>query len=268
MTNRISIFAAVLATVALVGTGPSRAFAQDDGGRGLGIAMEADQRDSGFGDFTAQLTMTLRNRHGQESVREIRSRTLEVLDDGDKTLTIFDRPRDVQGTALLSFSHRVGSDDQWLYLPALRRVKRIASNNKAGPFMGSEFAYEDISSQEIAKYTDYRFIGEEDVDGVATFSVERVPVDENSGYTRQIVWFDQTEFRVMKVDFYDRRNTLIKTLTYSDYQQYLDRYWRAGEMNMINHQTGKSTTLLWEDFEFGTGLTDRDFDQSSLRRAR
>lgn len=256
--------------MAAIATGviTARLVAQDAAARGLEIAVEADRRDSGFGDFTAELTMTLRNRHGQESVREMRNRTLEVLDDGDKTLVIFDRPRDVQGTALLSFSHRVGSDDQWLYLPALRRVKRIASNNKAGPFMGSEFAYEDISSQEVEKYTDYRFVGEEELDGAATFVVERVPVDENSGYTRQIVWYDQEEYRVVKVDFYDRRNVLMKTLTYAGYQQYLGRYWRADEMNMVNHQTGKSTTLRWANLEFQTGLTDRDFDQSSLRRAR
>lgn len=246
----------------------SVAVAQDDGGRGLEIAIEAERRDSGFGDFTSEMTMVLRNRHGEESTREIRNRTLEVLDDGDKTLVIFDRPRDVQGTALLSFSHRIGSDDQWLYLPALRRVKRIASNNKAGPFMGSEFAYEDISSQEVEKYSDYRFVSEEDLDGTPTFVVERVPVDENSGYTRQLVWFDQVEYRVMKVDFYDRRNVLMKTLSYAGYQQYEGRYWRADQMDMVNHQTGKSTTLMWRNFDFGTGLSDRDFDQNSLRRAR
>ena len=74
-----------------------------------------------------------------ESKRELEIRTLEVKDDGDKSLTVFHTPRDVRGTALLTFSHGVDPDDQWLYLPALRRVKRIASNNQSGPFMGSEF---------------------------------------------------------------------------------------------------------------------------------
>ena len=133
--------------------------------------------------------------------------------------------------------------------------------------MGSEFAYEDIASQEVAKYT-YDFVAAETVDGVAMYVIERVPVDESSGYTRQIVWFDQAEYRLQKIDFYDRKNELLKTLTYIDYQQYLDRYWRVDRLEMVNHQTGKSTTLSFANYQFQTGLTDRDFDQSALRRAR
>ena len=197
----------------------------------------------------------------------MRTKTLEVDGDGDRTLVIFDRPRNVSGTALLSFTHQAGSDDQWLYLPALKRVKRIASNNKAGPFMGSEFAYEDISSQELAKYT-YRYLADETLDGTATFVVERYPVDEKSGYTRQVAWLDQAEYRVLKVDFYDRKDELLKTLTNVDYQWYADRHWRPDRMEMVNRQTGKSTTLVWESYEFGTGLDSRDFDQNSLKGAR
>jgi outer membrane lipoprotein-sorting protein len=234
---------------------------------GLEIAREADRRDTGFGDFTATLSMVLRNRHGEESTRQMRMKTLEVKDDGDKMLVVFDEPRDVSGTALLSFAHRTGSDDQWFYLPALRRVKRIASNNKAGPFMGSEFAYEDFSSQEVEKYT-YRFLDEELLDGTLTWRLERYPVDPASGYTRQMVWFDQEEYRVLKVDYYDRRNELLKTLTIHGYQQFAGRFWRSERMEMVNHQTGKSTTLVLGDYAFGTGLTDRDFDRNSLTRVR
>ena len=235
--------------------------------RGLAIAVEADKRDNGFGDFTASLVMTLRNKQGEESIRDMRSKTLEVEGDGDKSLTIFDRPQDVKGTALLTFTHKVGSDDQWLYLPALKRVKRIASNNKSGPFMGSEFAYEDISSQEVEKYT-YKYLRDEQLDGEDMFVLERYPVDKKSGYTRQVVWMDKSEYRVQKIDYYDRKNSLLKTLTFSDYNKYLDKFWRAGTMDMINHQTGKSTRLSWSDYQFGTGLTTRDFDRNSLKRAR
>ena len=116
---------------------------------GLRIAQEADAYDTGFVDFTADMVMTLRNRKGQESVRQIRSRNLEVSGDGDKAMSIFDQPADVKGTAMLTFSHGLEPDDQWLYLPALKRVKRISSRNKSGPFMGSEFAFDDLGSQEI-----------------------------------------------------------------------------------------------------------------------
>ena len=235
--------------------------------RGLEIANEVEARDTGFHDFKAIMTMLLRNRHGEESLRDMRNQTLEVENDGDKTLVIFDEPRDVKGTALLSFSHKVGDDDQWLYLPALKRVKRIASRNKSGPFMGSEFAYEDISSQEVEKYT-YKYIGDSEHDGIACFLQERYPVDPNSGYTRQQVWIDKQRYIPLKIDYYDRKNALLKTLVFRGYQQYLDQYWRADEMYMENHQTGKSTLLTWKKYDFRTGLTDSDFNKNSLKRAR
>jgi len=267
MTSSLPQVSRSVALVALAVLAAAPAAAQSAEERGLEIAREADRRDSGFGDQTAELTMVLRNRHGEESTREMRSRTLEQDADGDKSLVIFDRPRDVQGTAFLSYTHKAGPDDQWLYLPALKRVKRIASNNKSGPFMGSEFAYEDIASQEVEKYT-YRFVGEDVLEGVPAFVVERYPVDETSGYTRQLVWYDRDEYRVRKVEFYDRKDDLLKTLVYRGYRQYLGRYWRADEMEMVNHQTGKSTVLLWRDYQHQTGVDDRDFDQSSLKRAR
>ncbi|MCG8608445.1 outer membrane lipoprotein-sorting protein [bacterium] len=241
--------------------------ADTDEQKGLAIAIEADKRDTGFRDFRANLVMILRNRHGEESVRDLRSQTLEVEDDGDKTLVIFNKPRDIKGTAFLSFSHKTGPDDQWLYLPALKRVKRIASNNKSGPFMGSEFAYEDITSQEVEKYT-YKFSHEEVYQGQDCFVIERYPVDKKSGYTRQVVWLDKAEYRPLKIDFYDRKKALLKTLTYKGYRQYLERYWRADEMLMVNHQTGKSTELHWAKYKFQNGLSDRDFNKNSLKRAR
>ena len=235
--------------------------------RGLEIAREIEHRDTGFHDFEASMTMLLRNRQGEESLRNMRNKTLEVENDGDKTLVIFDEPRDVKGTALLSFSHKVGDDDQWLYLPALKRVKRIASRNKSGPFMGSEFAYEDITSQEVEKYT-YKYIGEDEFEGKKAFVIERDPVDPNSGYTRQQLWVDQDRYIALKIDYYDRKDALLKTLVFRGYQQYLGKYWRADQMFMENHQTGKSTLLSWEKYNFRTGLDEGDFNKNSLKRAR
>jgi len=154
-----------------------------------------------------------------------------------------------------------------LYLPALKRVKRISSSNKSGPFMGSEFAYEDIASQELEKYT-YRYAGDESFDGRDHFMVERFPTDPKSGYHRQMVWFDKDEYRVWKVDFYDRKNELLKTLIYSGYQQYLGKYWRADQMDMVNHQTGKTTDLIFSNYQFDIGTTDMDFTPDRLKRVR
>jgi len=246
---------------------PFSLLAQTAEQRGLEIAVEADRRDSGFHDSSASLQMVLRNKQGQESIREIRVRTLEQQDDGDKSLTIFDEPADVKGTNFLSFTHKSGPDDQWLYLPALKRVKRISSRNKSGPFMGSEFAYEDLSSQEVEKFT-YKYLRDESYEGMDCFVIERDPVDKYSGYTRQIVWIDKQEYRPHRIEFYDRKNALLKTLTYQDYHQYLDKYWRAHDMFMENHQTGKSTRLIWSDYQFQSGQKERDFDRNSLKRVK
>ncbi len=235
--------------------------------KGLKIAVEMDQRDAGFHDLTADMVMTLRNRKGDESVRYIRIRTLEVEGDGDKSISIFDRPRDIKGTAMLTFSHGLEPDDQWLYLPGLKRVKRISSKNKSGPFMGSEFAYEDLSSQELEKYT-YKWLRDEPCGDLQCYVIERVPAYQYSGYKRMVSWIDQTEYRAIKVEYFDRKNSKLKTLKLSDYNQYLSKYWRASDMFMENHQTGKSTRLEWKNYQFQTGLTEKDFNKNALKRIR
>ena len=243
------------------------AYAQTAEEKGLEIVVEADKRDTGWGDQQARLEMTLRNRFGQESKRKNRNKTLEVKGDGDKTLIIFDSPRDIKGTAFLSFTHALKADEQWIFLPALKRVKRISSSNKSGPFMGSEFAYEDIASQEVEKYK-YKYLKDEKINGRDSFVVEAYPQYKKSGYKRLINWVDKEMYQPLKTEFYDRKDTLLKTLVYSEYKQYLDKFWRAGKMEMDNHVTGKSTTLLFHEYKFKTGLKDKDFNRNALKRAR
>ncbi|MEO5367594.1 MAG: outer membrane lipoprotein-sorting protein [Magnetococcus sp. WYHC-3] len=233
---------------------------------GLAIVTEAERRDTGWKDVKAEMVMTLTNRHGESSTRAVRIQMLEKTG-GDLGLSIFDSPADVRGTAMLTHSHATEPDDQWMYLPALGRVKRIASRNKSGPFMGSEFAFEDLGSQEIAKYT-YRFVGSERVGDADCFVIERRPAYEYSGYTRQVVWLDKELYQPRKIDYYDRKDTLLKTQVFSEYQRYLERYHRAGAMHMVNHQTGKETHLEWKDYHFGNGLSENDFTESRLSRIR
>ena len=250
------------------------AFASDN--QGLSIMQERKARDTGWQNSESSLEMRLTNAQGQTSTRELRMKNLEVAGDGDKSMSIFDSPLDVKGTAFLSFSHVASADDQWLYLPALKRVKRIASRNKSGPFMGSEFAYEDLSSFEVAKYT-YQYLGEEEQDGQLAWKIENVPTDEYSGYSKLITWIDQQHFRVLKTEFYDRKSALLKTLTFDDYQAYevkqsngdaTKTFWRANRLSVENHQTGKATELTFSKYQFNTGLTEADFNQSKLKRAR
>ena len=234
---------------------------------GLEIAHQTDLQDEGFGNFTAQQAMVLRNKHGQESKRQLRVNVLEVADDGNKSLFVFDNPRDIKGTALLIHAHKEGPDHQWLYLPALKRVKRISSSNRSGSFMGSEFSYEDMTDQEVEKFT-YRYLRDEPCSDMTCTVIEHFPVDEDSGYRRQVVWQDKDELRVWKVKYFDRKDAHTKTLTLENYKQYLDRYWRAGLMTMVNHVTGKSTVMTWTDYQFQTDLDEHDFTKAGLRRVR
>ncbi|MFT7675436.1 MAG: outer membrane lipoprotein-sorting protein [Gammaproteobacteria bacterium] len=235
--------------------------------QGLAIAQEVAHRDQGWDDTSASMKMVLRNKQGDESNRLIRIKVLEVSNDGDKSLTIFDNPVDVKGTAFLSFSHAVNADEQWLYLPALKRVKRISSSNKSGPFMGSQFAFEDLASFEVDKYR-YKYLRDEKLDSHNTFVVENYPQYKHSGYTRQIVWIDQQRYIPLKVEYYDRKNDLLKTLELDDYKQYLNQYWRAHNQVMVNHQNSKTTVLSWNEYQFRNGLNERDFRSGSLKRAK
>lgn len=241
-----------------------QSFAQD---QGLEVARKIDLADTGWGDEVVSSHMILRNTNGKEVVRTLQNRSLEVPGDGDKSIVLFDNPRDVKGTVFLSHGRKTGNDDQWLFIPALKRVKRISSSNRAGPFMGSEFAYEDVSSEEIERYT-YRLLADQPCATFPTcFVLERVPVDKNSGYSKQLVYVDKEHYRIHKIEYYDRKQYQLKTLVRSNYQQF-DRFWRAESWLMTNHQSGKSTQINWFDRQLGSGLKSTHFSASALSRIR
>ena len=240
--------------------------------RGLEIATEVDLRDRGWGDVTVEGEMVLKNKAGSESVRKFRSTILEAEDVavGDMSIITFSQPRDVRGTSLLTHSKIEPDDDsQWIFLPAVKRVKRISSSNRTGKFVSSEFSYEDLGSEEVA---DNHHIWIKDTPcahdaSLTCAAVESRPKNKKSGYSRRISYIDLAEYRIHQIDFYNRRGDLEKTLKFSDYQQYLDSYWRAHVMTMNNSQTGKSTTLTWNDYSFANGLSDRDFTPQGLAKA-
>ncbi|MEO1336758.1 MAG: outer membrane lipoprotein-sorting protein, partial [Myxococcota bacterium] len=142
----------------------STATAQDAGEQGLAIAKKLDVANSGFTSDVSNVEMTLINAHGDRVERKMLVQTLEGTNDGDKSIVAFSFPADVNGTKLLTWTHKIDNDDQWLYMPAIKRIKRISSRRQSGSFMGSEFSYEDMSSQEVEKYT-YQFLGDETLNG-------------------------------------------------------------------------------------------------------
>jgi outer membrane lipoprotein-sorting protein len=252
---------------ALALAGP--AIANTPAEQGFEIAARSDRSDVGFGSSRVELQMILRNAAGQESTRKLEISTLEKPDEsvGDKSLVLFDTPRDIEGTALLSHARILDPDDQWLYLPALKRVKRISSSNKSGPFVGSEFAFEDFTAIELNKF-DYRHIGSEACGALRCDVLERLPRYAKSGYSKQISWVDRDVFQIRKVEFYDRRGDLLKVLELDDYRQYGNGVWRAHKLTMKNLQTNKETDLVYQDYAFNVNLNNKDFLKGRLSRLR
>ena len=235
--------------------------------KGSRIALEASARNDGFGDFSAELTMVILDRRGGESTRQMRFKVLEVPDDGNKSLFVFDQPRDVKGTALLTHAHINEPDDQWMYLPALKKVKRISATERSGSFMGSEFSYEDMQTGKVEEFT-YKYLRDEPCGELTCTVTAQFPLDKKSGYSRKVIWQDTTEFRTWKMELYDRKDSHLKTLTFAKYKQYQNKFWRAEEQTMENHLTGASTVLRWTEFKFGSDLDDSEFTQTALRRVR
>ncbi|MEM7496934.1 MAG: outer membrane lipoprotein-sorting protein [Pseudomonadota bacterium] len=269
MTLKPATAALLLAAIAVPAlTLAPEARADDAEAKGLAIAEAADKRDLGFEAFTVDGEMILRDKAGNESRRVFESLTLERQDRavGDLGIIVFTRPRDIRGTGLLTHANiEPQDDDQWLYLPAVKRVKRISSSNRTGKFVGSEFSYEDLGSQEVDDYT-YKWLRDEPCPGAEELTchvVESYPKNTKSGYSKRVGWTDVAEYRQYKVEFYNRRGDLEKILTYSGYNEY-DGYWRADKLAMQNLQSGKETDLLFTEYDFSASLSDGDFDPNRL----
>jgi outer membrane lipoprotein-sorting protein len=236
---------------------------------GKSIFEEADKRDQGYGDIELVQEMLLTNSEGKQSRRVFEMKFLEGQNGtGDKTLIVFREPKDTQGTALLTHGNLAQDDDQWMYLPNLDRVKRIASAAKTAYFVGSEFTFEDLANRELEDYS-YRLLQELEYKGLPTYEVELIPLDAKSGYSKQIVWLDSMEYRIHKIEYYDKKHQLQKTLMFEDYRQYLGQYWRAHHTLMTNHHNGKKTELIVpESYAFQQGLGEQDFKKAQLQRSR
>ena len=251
-----------LAVLVALSLGASAATAQTPQEQGLQLALKIDKANEGFRTEVADVDMDLINRYGDRIRRTMTILVIEGDSDGDKSRVEFLTPPDVNGTKLLTWTHKSGDDDQWLFMPAIKRIKRISSRSKSGSFMGSEFSYEDMSSQEVEKYT-YKFIAETELDGRKVWKYERYPRDRRSGYTRQIIWTDKEYMNALKVEYYDRKNELLKTATFKGYKKY-GRFWRVSSIDMFNQQTQKRSILVWKSRKLGAPLDSDDFESDAL----
>ena len=227
------------------------------------IAKKAYERVSGYRSSVSNTVMILKNAQGDENIRRLKIKRLEG-ENGDRSLLLFVYPNDLKGTKLLSYEVIGGDDKQWLYLPALKRVKRISSRNKSGSFMGSEFSYEDISSQ---NYKNYTYPHESKIvtkDGIRYFKVLRIPKEKHSGYSKQILYIDIKENLPRFGEYFDKQGRLLKKISFLNYEL-LDGVYRVHKIVITNVQNKKESLLTWESDKIKAGLGKKDFSKRVLR---
>jgi hypothetical protein len=231
--------------------------------KGFRLAKENEKANTGFVGELALLKMILINAHGDKTTRKMKSYIKERDNEGDYSINEFLWPADVKGTKLLTHAYKEKDDDQWLYMPAIKRVKRISSRNKSGSFMGSEFSYEDMGSQEPEKFT-YKFIKQGKMGKHPVAVVERYPKDKNSAYSKQVTYEDTDRHVILKVEYFDRKGELLKVASFSNVKKVFKDMYRAHKIHMKNVQTKKESILTWSKRKLGAKLPDSKFQSTKL----
>ncbi len=235
--------------------------------KGTELAYKVEENYDYFGNFTSDVAIHISDGKGNEVVRSMKMDVLEAPGDGDKILMRFENPSDVKGTAFLFFSHKSKFDDVWVYIPDIRRVKRISSQTKGSDFMGTEFITEDMVRQEPEKFT-YNWIGEKPCGNLMCDLVERFPVEKSSIYSKQVMWLDQDKLRFQKLDYYNKKGEFVKTLNFIGYKLYEGKFWRWDEHHMINHATGEVTRTEFKTWDYSVRLKPRQFTVNGLKNVR
>jgi outer membrane lipoprotein-sorting protein len=234
--------------------------------KGHEIANSIDIAGKGFKGETSEMTMFLID--GDKKVeRKMKSFTKEISGDDSKSLLEFLLPKDVAGTKLLTHSFTQKDDKQWIYLPAFRKIKRISSSNKTSSFMGSEFTYEDLRAPSLDKFN-YKFLKEQTVAGDTMWTYEKSS-KKKSGYARQVITASKKLMSSVKVQFYDRSNSLLKEAVSSDFKSFKvgsKIFWRPNKISMKNVQTLKESELIWKNRKVGAKLKAKVFKKNSLKK--
>lgn len=233
--------------------------------RGFDIAKSINEANKGYVSEQSDMTMVLIN--GDKKIeRKMTSKTMETGKGSSKGLLEFLLPKDVAGTKLLTWSFEDKEDSQWIYLPAFKKIKRISSSSKSSSFMGSEFTYEDLRASILDKFT-YKFIKEEKK-GEDVLWVFEKKSKESSAYTKQVVTASKKYMNAIKVEFYDRSNSLLKVGDFSDFKKFSAKgkdFWRANKVSMKNKQTLKESELIIASRILGAKMSDNDFRKNSLK---
>jgi outer membrane lipoprotein-sorting protein len=242
---------------------PFTLFAQDDL-TALKIVEQVYNRATGD-DMEGNLTMTLTNSRGEDRVRKIKQLTKDS-GKSEKKIMFFQYPTDVRNTSFMTWSYDEAGkdDDQWIYLPALKKVKRISSDSKSDYFMGSDFTYDDLGDRHPTEDV-HKLLGEETVEGNDCYKVESTPKDEEYMYSRTITWVTKDKWIALKKEFYDEDDDLLKTLEVKKFEN-INGFWIILGSRMHNLQKEHTTQMELENVKINSNIADRMFTVRMMQR--
>ncbi|MGI9174115.1 MAG: outer membrane lipoprotein-sorting protein [Rhodothermales bacterium] len=223
------------------------------------IFEEVEQRQEQVTDETAQIQMEIVDPKGRTRTREMTIYT-QSTGDATRSLLVFSAPADVRGMGLLTLEED-GEEEQKLYLPALRRVQRIAGSQRGERFAGSDFTYEDLGTRDADDF-DLDLTGTSD----SAWTIEAVPLDADSRYSRIVFAVDRARYVIREATYYDRDGDAWKKLTADDFEQVADGSWRAGRMTMADVQDERKTRLVFLERQTGEPLSEDLFTERQLQR--
>lgn len=241
---------------------PSALYAEPNG---LDVMTQVYQRPTGT-DQEADLTMVLINRSGSQRVRKIH----QLLRDSggvEKKIMFFLSPADVLNTSFMNWSYDDGrDDDQWIYLPALKKVKRISSDSRSDYFMGSDFTYDDLGDRHPGK-DNHRILREETLDGETCYVVESTPRNPDYMYSRTVTWVIKDKWIGLKREFYDEDGEALKTLRVKSFEK-IGGYWIIVHSEMHNTQKNHRTVMKLDNVNVDKGVSESQFTERMMKRGR
>ena len=231
---------------------------------GLDVIKNVYNRPTG-NDMAGNLIMTIENSRGNQRVREIKQ-FVKSVKNGEKKIMFFLSPADVKNTSFMTWSYdeKGKSDDQWIYLPALKKVKRISSDSKGDYFMGSDFTYDDLGDRHPMDDT-HTILREEVVNGEETIVIESVPKNEEYMYSRTVTWVIKDTWIGLKKEFYDEDDELLKILTVEGQKSFGDVIILT-KVKMNNVQRNQFTIMEFSDVQIDTGIPNNKFTERMMKR--
>lgn len=228
------------------------------------IMQKVEANASGFKDMQDKLKMVVTSQEGSKSEREMQIKALAETDGGSRSMTLFTKPKRDAGVGLLNISDKDGNEGQWVFLPSSKKIKKITSSSKSSYFWGSDFTYEDLSN---GVGYQYKFVGEQACGDKKCYVIDRFPGKFESAYAKTTSLIETDRYLPLQATFYDDKNQIIKTLTFKNYIQHQNKYWKPESIEMVNSSAGSKTELTSLEIKFDQGLNANAFSEQGLERA-